>query len=450
MTGTLRVVSLFEGVLSMRVNLLSSGTYEAIVTRVDRSLLSLLIVGLHYSPEPSGNAPYTSGLARGFRRLGRPTRVTTGYPHYPEWKRYKGYNGWSRSEVIDGVAVRRLRHYIPAKPHGLARLLMEVSFGLRVAFSRWNSPSAVVLVSPALFSTGLAMLRARATGMKAPVVVWVQDLYSLGMAETGVSGSTGVRVMKALESAILRSADGVVVIHDRFKAHAVNHLGLDPAKVKVIRNWTHLQPFTLDDRSGSRASFGWKPEDIVVLHAGNMGAKQGLDNVVHAARVAEVKRSRVHFVLIGDGNQRARLEKLAEGAKHLTFLDSLPGTRFQEALASADILLVNELPGVKEMSVPSKLTSYFSSGVPVLAATDAGSVTAEEIEKADAGVRVTAGDPAGLVSTAEKLAGDKETAGRFAANGRHFMKTTLSEDYALAQYDQYLTHLTTGSQPDSR
>jgi glycosyltransferase involved in cell wall biosynthesis len=253
--------------------------------------------------------------------------------------------------------------------------------------------------------------------------------------------------MKAIESVILRAADGVVVIHERFKSHAVTHLGLNPSNVRVIRNWTHLKPFHMKDKSLSRASFGWRSDEIVVLHAGNMGAKQGLDNVVHAAHVAEAKGSRVRFVLVGDGNQRARLEEMAAGASRLTFMDSLPGVRFQEALASADILLVNELPGVREMSVPSKLTSYFSSGVPVLAATDEGSVTADEIATAEAGVRVNAGDPAALVSAAEKLAGDSSAARRFAENGRRFMETTLSEQHAIAQYDQYLTHLASGSQP---
>ncbi|MBG6184968.1 glycosyltransferase involved in cell wall biosynthesis [Arthrobacter sp. CAN_A214] len=399
------------------------------------------MVGLNYSPEKTGNAPYTAGLAQALSGAGRSLTVTTGYPHYPEWKRYEGYDGWSKTEVISGVAVRRLRHFVPGKPRGLARLWMELSFGLRVAVSRWGSPGIIILVSPALFSSGIALLRARLMREPAPVVLWVQDFYSLGMTETSASGSLGVHIMRAMESRILRSADGVVVIHDRFKAHAVSQLGLAPSKVKVIRNWTHLQPFELTDRTQSRSSFGWGQNDIVVLHAGNMGAKQGLDNVVYAARVAEANDSRVRFVLLGDGNQRAKLERLADGAQHVTFLRSLPGARFQEALASADILLVNELPGVKEMSVPSKLTSYFSSGVPVLAATDEGSVTAEEITSAEAGLRVDAGNPAALVAAAEELAANLEAAQQFADNGRRFVETTLSMDHAVDQYHQYLTYL---------
>ncbi len=409
-----------------------------------------MIAGLHYLPERTGNAPYTTGLATGLAERGRQAFVLTGFPHYPEWKRHAGYRGWKMTERLQGVLVTRLNHFVPSNPRGFARLWMEVSFGLRVATARWGSPDAVVLVSPALLSTGLALLRARLLREKSPVVIWVQDLYSLGMTETGTSGSSGAKVMAWIESRILRSADGVVVIHDRFRKYVTEQLGVEPARVKVIRNWTHLKPFHLEDREASRASFGWAPDDVVVLHAGNMGAKQGIDNVVEAARLADCDASAVRFVLVGDGNQRARLQEHARGIERIEFVDSLPGTRFQEALAAADVLLVNELPGVKEMSVPSKLTSYFSSGVPVLAATDEGSVTAEEIATAQAGLRVNAGDPAALVRGAEALAADKEQGGRFAENGRRFMETTLSEEHAIATYDRYLTHLAAGSHPDTR
>ena len=56
------------------------------------------------------------------------------------------------------------------------------------------------------------------------------------------------------------------------------------------------------------------------------------------------------FVLLGDGNQRVSLEAMA-ACSRLQFLDPLPDGVFERALASADILLVNERPGVTEMAV---------------------------------------------------------------------------------------------------
>src|SRR5699024_3086421 len=105
----------------------------------------------------------------------------------------------------------------------------------------------------------------------------------------------------------------------------------------------------------------------LILHAGNMGRKQGLANVVRAASVVGPDEPLV-FVLLGDGSERTALEALAEGSNKIRFVSSLHQDEFPLALAAADALLVNELPGVKEMALPSKLTSYFAAGRPIIAA----------------------------------------------------------------------------------
>ena len=51
----------------------------------------VVIVGLHYAPEHSGNAPYTTGLARHLAAAGLGVTAVVGYPHYPQWRVYPGY-----------------------------------------------------------------------------------------------------------------------------------------------------------------------------------------------------------------------------------------------------------------------------------------------------------------------------------------------------------------------
>lgn len=76
------------------------------------------------------------------------------------------------------------------------------------------------------------------------------------------------------------------------------------------------------------------------------------------------------------------------------------------ALQAADILLVNEAPGLQDMALPSKLTSYFASGRPVVAATSATSVAAAEIRAAAAGVQADAGESHALLAAVEALSID--------------------------------------------
>jgi glycosyltransferase involved in cell wall biosynthesis len=398
-------------------------------------------MGLHFAPEQTGNAPYTTALASRLKSLGHDVRVLTSHPHYPEWKVRTGYGQWFRKEIIRGVPVRRFAHFVPPKPTAIMRLLSELSFGIRLLFTRWGNPDVVLLVSPALFSTVLPVMRAR-WGLRRPAVgVWVQDLYSLGVVETGTGSGIIANVVTAVESLTLRSASGVAVIHDRFKQMVVAKLGVDASDVVVIRNWSHLREAPPFDREAVRSFHGWGSDETIVLHAGNMGAKQALENVVEAARIADQRGANVRFVLLGDGNQRARLEVLAAGTKRVQFLETLPDEMFQQALASADVLLVNEKPGVAEMSVPSKLTSYFSTGLPVLVATDEGSVTAGEIAASGGGIRVDAGNPGQLVDAALALGRDEALANTLGNSGRSFREQCLSEDAAIERYAEWLTSL---------
>lgn len=407
------------------------------------SVLKITILALNYSPEPTGNAPYTTSLAEGLAALGHDVAVVTGYPHYPAWQLGAGYEGWMRKEQLNGVWVKRLRHFIPRNPSSFHRLHMELSFGVRLLFSRWNKPDVVLVVSPALLSSAIAILRIRLQRKRPALGIWVQDLYSLGVIETGTGGGALARLAAAVESRVLRSTDGVAAIHDRFKLHMVNGLGVPSRCVRVIRNWTHLPSSPTTGLEEMRSRLGWDPNDIIVLHAGNMGKKQGLENVLEAAKFSEERGSRVRFVLMGDGNQRQRLALMSDGCTKVEFLSPLPGPDFQRALAAADFLLVNELPGVKDMAVPSKLTSYFNAGVPVIAATDEGSVTAFEIQDSGGGVRIDAADPRALVFMAEALGEDPERAVSLGINGLRFRHETLSESTALGHYDDFITSLAT-------
>ena len=403
--------------------------------------MQVTFVGLNYWPELTGNAPYTASLASGLAERGWLVRAVTGYPHYPMWRVPAEYRGLRMVEDISGVSVTRLRPYVPSKPSGLRRLLMEISFGLSSVVTSWGNPQVVVLVSPALFAVAIAQIKARMLPGRPPVVVWVQDIYSLGVAETGAMGSRGARMVANVESSIFKRADRVVVIHDRFKRYLTNSLGVDPTSVEVVRNWTHLRPNTAAiDRQKYRAKFGWSNE-IVVLHAGNMGVKQALENVVEAARLADLSDANIRFVLLGNGNQRSRLEDLAKDVTRLEFLDSLDDADFKGALAAADILLVNEKAGVAEMAVPSKLTSYFTSGRPILVASGADSISSEELAVSAAGVWVDANDPASLLKEALSLGSDSTRAEDLGRNGLEFQVRMLSEKAAISRYAALLSSL---------
>ncbi len=403
----------------------------------------VVILGLNYPPEPTGIAPYTGALAVGLTKIGHHVTAHVAHPHYPEWAILEGYRQWTRVEDLDGVEVHRRLHYVPRSPRGIRRLVSELSFGVRSVFAFWGRPQAVIAVSPALFSTALAVLRLRLTPRRPPLIVWVQDIYTLGLAETAEGGGLAQRVTRWVESQTLRAADRVVVIHQRFADFLTRELGIAASRVTVVRNWTHLPPSEQVDAAVAKATLGWPQNVTLAVHTGNMGTKQGLENIIDAARAADERSAPVHFLLVGEGGERRRLEQRAHGIARLTFVDPLADAEYRLALGAADVLVVNEKPGVSAMAAPSKLTSYFDAARPVVAATDLDGITASEIAAADAGVIVRAGDPGALLDAVLAVSADPDAAARFGFNGRRYRDSVLDQGAAIDRWASLIERLMT-------
>ncbi|MGY1886113.1 MULTISPECIES: glycosyltransferase [unclassified Blastococcus] len=399
----------------------------------------VLVLGLNYAPETTGIAPYTTGLARHLAASGLEVTVVTGYPHYPEWARRPDYRTARQVEVEHGVRIVRVSHPVPRDPTGPARIWMEVVFAARAAVQLLRRrPDVVVVVTPALLSLVPAVLLRPLRGYRVGAVV--QDLYGAALSETGLGGGALTRATARLEGALLRRVRGVAVIHEVFRAR-LTAAGVPGDRIEVIPNWAHVTMPTGDDRDAMRRELGWAADEVIALHAGNMGVKQGLGGLLDVARLAEQRGSSVRVVLLGTGSQRAALERDARGLSRISFLDPLPDGRFERALAAADCLLLHEKPGVVEMSVPSKLTTYFAAGRPTVAATDARSGAAALMAASGAGITVRAGDPAVILAAIEAITADEADAARFGAGGRRYAEAHLGSTASLARQEAWVRSL---------
>jgi colanic acid biosynthesis glycosyl transferase WcaI len=401
-----------------------------------RGDLSVVMVGLNYDPEHAGIAPYSTGMARHLAARGIDVTAVVGRPHYPEWRVYPGFRGRFPVTVDRGVTLHRLRHPVPARPTGLMRIVMEAVFAAGAAGQLLrHRADVVVAISPALLSLVPAALFRRIRRYRLGVVV--QDLYGAALAETGLGGSRLTRATAWLEAALLRRADSVVVIHEVFRARLLA-AGVEPSRIGVIPNWSHIAVPADVDVASVRAELGWGGEEVIALHAGNMGVKQGLEGLVDAARLAGERGSHVRMVLLGNGSRRGVLAHYSAEVPQLTILDPLPAGRFEAALAAADVLLLHEKAGVVEMSVPSKLTSYFSAGRPVVAATDPRSGAAALMAASGAGLTVRSGDPEAILVAIEKVVRDPAIASGMGANARAYAAQHLSGADSLSRYETWV------------
>jgi putative colanic acid biosynthesis glycosyltransferase WcaI len=395
---------------------------------------SLLVFGINYTPEPTGIAVVTTWLTESLALRGWDVTMITGMPHYPAWRR-----GRAPRRTRNGtVNVRRHLHYVPARQSALRRAGYEVTWLATAAQSLLprRSPDLVLGIVPSLGGGVLARLASSRYGV--PYALLVQDVMGRAAEQSGVPGSRGVaRLVEKIETSVAREAERIGVVADGFTDY-FREAGVSLERIHRVRNPARLGTPT-KPRQAVREELGWKSDDFVVLHSGSMGYKQGLESVLEAAAVARDDRG-IRFVLQGDGNQKAALQALA-AARELRNVSFLPLASVEElpnVLRAADALLLSQRQSVRNMSLPSKLTSYFLAGVPTVAAVAPDDEAAREIERAGAGVVLEPENPDRLVETLIELRSDPQRAEELGASARAFAEQHLSEASAIGGFELML------------
>lgn len=407
----------------------------------------LLMYGIYYAPEGTGAAPYNTSLSRGLARRGWDVTVITGVPHYPSWRR----EPLGDLPEVPGLTVERRDHFIPAKQSVLTRGLYEASWLATGAatFLPKREVDVVLGVTPGL--SGATLVMTAAARYKKPFVLWAHDLVGQTAQQSGFSGGGKVSgLISSAEIGLAKRADRVVVFADGYTRYFAAH-GVDEGKIYRVRHWAHGAEAEAavdapSHRAAIRARLGWKDDQIIVLHGGNMGFKQGLDNVLETAALAKGRKD-LHFVLLGDGNQRGHLEQRARelDLTNLSFEPVAPQAEFQRVLAAADVLVLNLRGSVEDMALPCKLTSYFTAGVPVVAAVSKTSEAAAEVSLAGAGLSVPADDPAALLAGIIRIAETPEHGMGLGRAGRAFAAEHMSEERVVERFDGILRGLLPGA-----
>lgn len=408
--------------------------------------MHLLILGMNYAPETTGIGPYTSGLAEYLVRQGHRVTVATTFPHYPQWRQDAGYAHGRRFlhwEQRNGVAVRRGWVRIPRRRSTGQRVLYDSSLALSALFGALpvRSVDLILCISPPLqLALTAALLR---PWHRAPVTLLLKDLVpdaatALGMLQAGLA----LQLARMLERYAYRLADGIIVIGEAFRANLLAK-GVPPARLTCIPDWVdteRIRPLPRDN--AFRQHQGIPPGPLVILHAGNMGAKQGLRGVIDTATLLR-ETPNVHFLLVGDGNERSELESLARERRltNVRFLPLQPEDAVAEMLAAADLLLLSQRPTVTDAVVPSKLLTYLAAGRPVLAAVEAGSTAAHLVEASGGGIVVPPDDPAALARAIEQWRRDQSSAAAMGQRGRRYVTEHYGRTRILAQYEQYLVNV---------
>ena len=400
----------------------------------------VLLVTTNYWPEPTGIAVYTTDLAESSTTQGDQVTVLTSLPHYPWWRVPSEFAHLGEGTgTHNGVSIIRAKHLVPPKMNALMRMRFETSLWWnlrRVSKSMVGNDFDVVIACIPTVAAGIVGKRiAKQLGI--PFGLIVQDLSGAGAKQSGLRGGAVIsKIAHFVEGRALHGADSLVVVSPAMRDVVVG-LGVPESRITQITNYS-ARAIPNFDKASARSRFGWASDDFVVIHTGNMGAKQDLENVVRAADALN-GFSKIKIYLVGHGNQESNLKSLCVGKSNIAVLPAVSDEDYSALLSAADLLLVNERSTQMEMSLPSKLTSYLYSERPVIAAVPRGGATWKFLD----GVAelVEAGDPVALARAIEELSKQPEKLADLAGRGRVFADANLDPEVGRKKFLDWVQKL---------
>jgi len=219
------------------------------------------------------------------------------------------------------------------------------------------------------------------------------------------------RRMSLVDRVVLPRIDTVVALAESHRQY-LNERGVDPRKVEVISNGIDLSHFKRTT-SLKRADLGLPDNVPVVGVVARLRPEKSHETFLRAAVITRAEVPATHFVLVGDGSERARLEKLTHT---LGLEDQVHFLGQRDDVADVLPLLdVSVLPSRTE-ALPLAILESMAAGVPIVA-TNVGSVH-ELVSTGYNGVVVPRNDVGALATAMVGVLRDPDDARRMAENGR--------------------------------
>lgn len=410
--------------------------------------MRLLLYGLNFWPELTGVGKYSGEMAQWLSEHGHTVNVVAAPPYYPAWQVPPEYSAARYTDEVWGldgrVCITRCPIWVPRQPSTLRRLLHLISFALSSLPALWRAlrkrPDILMVVVPTLFVVPAALLMAKL--WRIPAWVHVQDFEVEAMFNLGLGGRSGLvrRMALFIESRLLRAFDRASSI-SRSMVDRLAAKGVMSARCVEFPNWVNLAAvFPILGFNSFRAELKLGPDDVLVLYAGNMGEKQGLEIMIEAARVM-TNTPHVRFALAGSGSATQRLRITAEGLPNVVWLPLQPISRLNEMLNAADIHLLPQRADAADLLMPSKLTGMLASGRATVGTAATETQLGQVLEQA--GYRVDPSDVDALVKALRLLALDAGLRSYLGRRGRAYAEEYLGLDAIMTRFELQLESIAT-------
>jgi colanic acid biosynthesis glycosyl transferase WcaI len=393
----------------------------------------LLVVNQYYWPGVEATAHLLTELCEALASDYEVTVVTG---------RLRGHEDAPDSEARNGVRIIRVRSTVYDRARLSRRGLNYATYMGRAAVRALSLPRPDVILcmtDPPMVGALSVLLGRR---HEAPVVVVSEDVFpEIAIELKRLSNPVVVALLGAITSFGLCRADRVVAIGDTMEKR-LEEKGVEAGRMRVIPNWVDTSALTPRPRDNPWARANGLTGRFVVMHSGNVGHAQNLDNLIRATTFLR-DLDDLCAVIVGFGARHAADVALAEvlDADCVTFLPYQPRELLPESLSSADVHFVGLGEGLAGYVVPSRLYGILAVGRPVVVAADAESETARVVQEADCGLVIPPGRPDLLAATLRELHGGEHDLEEMGRRGLAYVAGAADRSIAFDRYRDLLQEI---------
>jgi glycosyltransferase involved in cell wall biosynthesis len=276
----------------------------------------------------------------------------------------------------------------------------------------------VVLATHTPLTVGLAGI-SLSRYFSVPFVFEVRDLWPQGLVDLGLMKSPlAVLWLDRMAKKIYTAASRIIALSPGIKEGIVS-AGIPAERITVIPNACDLDLFRPDmDGSYWRQRLGLGGR-FTAIYFGAMGKANGLEYIIEAARILSKRgQNNIAIVLLGDGGQRAGLEKMTGdyGLTNVIFDGPLPRNEVAGAVASANACITVIRPSKNNTWSPNKMFDALAAGRPILI--NVRGWLGETVENNNCGRCLDPYQPQSLANALEELSANPKLCQEMSRNAR--------------------------------
>ncbi|MEJ5326841.1 MAG: glycosyltransferase family 4 protein [Candidatus Bathyarchaeia archaeon] len=241
-----------------------------------------------------------------------------------------------------------------------------------------------------------------------------------------------------LEREGIENAEYVITVDQRLKEYIISEFNYPASKISVMHNAIDTEmfrPISKEEQNKLKKKQGFSENDTIILVPRRLVEKNGVIYAVQAMR--HIKNRKVRMVIAGDGPEKDKLVKEANGDDRIYFAGLIPHDKIVPYYFMADIILIPSITshGVQEASSLAMLEGMACSKVTICS--DIGGMH-EIIQNMKNGILVKEKDSESIAKAIETTITNQSLIADIGRNAREYvLKHHSFIAHARKVYDLY-------------